>query len=526
MVQISNKNSLIWFTAYLEGQEVPVMLDSGANPNCISLRCVRGSQQLKQLKQYRYSGKQMVDANGEPIEPSFVIKCTLCVGNPKLLVETEFVVIASLPFSCIMGQQTLRTFNSWEVSNVDKSVIINKKCRIPFRDEMTSSGIQLVTTQKTKIEPFMSAVVSVRATGPALDTFRPESDMNVVVEGNVNVCERLTIEVLPSINVLSHQNCQQKLKVCNLSPKPRFISKGTKLASCSTDYDICDSETIGVNVVTETDPINILCSKIVDLNPKERTEAQEFLRSYEDIFTVANQRIGHTNLQQFDVDETNIDRAVTVPLRRIPIHHREIIQKLVNKYEQLHLLEPVESSYRASTVLIEKKNLPDYTDITDKYRLCTDYRALNKHLISSGWPSPSLDDCLDAVGDANMFSTIDFNMGYYQIPCTDRAKQVLAFSPGYGFKQYTWSVMPPGVKTASSCFQQAMSRTFNGHEDCILPPFYDDVTIKGKGFKQHIRNAKIILDDVRAANFTLNALKCSFFQRKIKYLGHMISDIV
>ena len=84
--------------------------------------------------------------------------------------------------------------------------------------------------------------------------------------------------------------------------------------------------------------------------------------------------------------------------------------------------------------------------------------------------------------------------------------------------------MPPGVKTASSCFQQAMSKTFNGHENCILPPFYDDVTIKSKGFKQHIQNAKIILEDVRAANFTLNALKCSFFQRRIKYLGHLISE--
>ena len=524
MVQISNKNSLIWFSAHLEGQEVPAMLDSGANPNCISLRCVNGSQYLKRMKRYPYSGKQMVDANDKPIEPAYVIKCNLRVGNPTLLIKTEFVVIASLPFSCIVGQQTLRTLDSWEVSNVDKIITFNKNCRIPFHDEIAQSTIQLITTQKMKIEPFTSAVVSVRATGHALNTFRPESEMNVVVEGNTSICERLSIEVLPSINVLSHQNCMQKLKVHNLSPKPKFISKGTKLATCSNDYDICDSETIGVNLVSEIDPIDMLCSKITDLDPKELTEAREVLRSYEDIFTVSNKRIGHTNIQQFDVDEANIEKPVTVPLRRIPIHHREIVQRLIDKYEQLHLLEPIESPYRASTVLIEKKNLPDCTDVTDKYRLCTDYRALNKHLISSGWPSPSLDDCLDAVNDANMFSSIDFNMGYYQIPCTEKAKQVLAFSPGYGFKQYTWSVMPPGVKTASSCFQQAMSRTFNGHEDCILPPFYDDVTIKGKGFRQHIQNVKIILDDVRAANFTLNALKCSLFQRKIKYLGHMISE--
>ena len=272
---------MIWLTANLEGQDVPAMLDSGANPNCISLRCVNGSQQLKRLKRHSYSGNQMVDANGEPIEPSFVIKCNLVVGNPRLLVKTEFVVIASLPFSCIVGQQTLRTFESWEVSNIDKIITINKNCRIPFRDDVALNGIQLITTQKTKIEPFASAVVSVRATGHALGTFRPESNMDVVVEGNENICERLSLEVLPSINVLSHQNCLQKLKVHNLSPKPKFISKGTKLATCSTDYDICDtdvSETIGVNLVSNCDPVDILCSKITDLKPKELAEARQFLK--------------------------------------------------------------------------------------------------------------------------------------------------------------------------------------------------------------------------------------------------------
>ena len=123
-----------------------------------------------------------------------------------------------------------------------------------------------------------------------------------------------------------------------------------------------------------------------------------------------------------------------------------------------------------------------------------------------------------------MFSSIDFNNGYFLIQCTDKAKQVLAFSPGYGFRQYTWTVMPQGVKTASSTFQRTMSRTFNGHEHCILPPFYDDVTIKSRGFKSHLENVRIILADVRAAGLTLNALKCSFFQRTISYLGHLISE--
>ena len=108
VVHISEKNSLIWVTVKIEGQCLPAMIDSGANPNCISLRCVQGSSQLKVLSRSAYTGKQMVDANGEPIQPSFVIKCKLTLGTPSISIVTEFVVIKSLPFSCIIGQQALR----------------------------------------------------------------------------------------------------------------------------------------------------------------------------------------------------------------------------------------------------------------------------------------------------------------------------------------------------------------------------------------------------------------------------------
>ena len=512
-IKITNQNSLIWVTACLNGQRIPAMVDSGANPNCLSLRCVQGSHQLKQLEKFEYSGKQVVDANGEPIEPSFVIKCELKLGTPSIILEVEFLVIKSLPFSCILGQSTLQTFSSWEVSNTNKILTINKNIIVPFHDcgDTSTSGINLITSQKVSIPPYSSTLVDVRASGSGLDQFRPETSVSVIVEGNQSYCERLSLEVIPSVNVLNYQNCSQRLKVHNLSSKTKSIAKGVKLATCTSDYEICGlDESIGVNSLSEIDPIDYLCQEIKDLSQSELKEARSLLSSYKDVFTVSSQIIGNTNIQTFDIDNKNMP-PVTVPLRRIPLHHRDVVRQLIDKYEQLHLLEPIESPFRASTVLVRKKNPSKSTEVSDMYRLCTDYRMLNNNLTSSGWPSPSLDDCLDAIGDSDMFSSIDFNNGYFQIPCSKRAKQVLAFSPGYGFKQYTWTVMPQGVKTASSCFQQSMDKTFSGHEHCILPPFYDDVTIRSKGFKEHLQNLKIILDDVRAANFTLNALKCKFF---------------
>ena len=131
----------------------------------------------------------------------------------------------------------------------------------------------------------------------------------------------------------------------------------------------------------------------------------------------------------FDIDLDRIP-VVATPLRRVPLHHYDIIKQLISKYMQLGLLEKIDSPFRASTVLVAKKNASKASDVTDQYRLCTDYRQLNKHLESPGWPSPSLQQCLDATSDSCVFSSIDFNSGYHQIPCSDSAKQALAFSPG------------------------------------------------------------------------------------------------
>ena len=84
--------------------------------------------------------------------------------------------------------------------------------------------------------------------------------------------------------------------------------------------------------------------------------------------------------------------------------------------------------------------------------------------------------------------------------------------------------MPQGAKPAASTFQRSMEKTFEGLESSILPPFYDDVTVKSVTFKQHLENARLVLQRIKSCGFTLNALKCMFFQVKIKYLGHIIEN--
>ena len=115
-------------------QELPAMVDSGANPNCISYRCFQASVCLKKLPRFKYEGRPIVDANGRVVEPEFVIKVRLGVGTPRLEFDTEFVVIKALPFSCILGQKSLKSFDSWEVSNKNGLMTFNKTHVAPIFD--------------------------------------------------------------------------------------------------------------------------------------------------------------------------------------------------------------------------------------------------------------------------------------------------------------------------------------------------------------------------------------------------------
>lgn len=498
------------------------------------MRCVLSSKHLRNLKRSEYTDNPLVGANGKPLQPMFTIECTITLGSPALSVQCTFVVVQDLPFSCIIGESTLLGFNSWKISNTDKLLTINDTCVVPWyhHDSMVKvDHLNLITTGKTIVPPKQSVLVNTRACGPELLPFRAVTNLCALVESNTKTTDRLGIEICPSLHVLPHQNCSQQIKIYNNSSVTKVISKGTNIGTC-TGFDECavengklsieENNILSINT-SDLDPIDILCAQIKDLSKSEMVEVRKLLTKYKDLFSVSNDRIGETNITEFDIDVDKIP-IVATPLRRVPLHHYDIIKELIAKYKDLGLIERIDSPFRASTVLVTKKNVSDAGDITDQYRLCTDYRQLNKHLTSPGWPSPSLQQCLDATSDSTIFSSIDFNSGYHQIPCTERAKEALAFSPGYGFPQLTWSRMPQGIKPASNVFQRTMSYTFKDHEECILPPFFDDVVIKGKDFKHHLGNVEKILNDIRAANLTLNVFKCFFFQKKLKYLGHIITN--
>ena len=139
---------LLWLKGTVSGQELPVLLDSGATVCCVAKRCVEASHELKTLPRKPYSGYGLLDANGEIITPSFVITAPIVMGRPAISLTVNFVVIDSLPYSCIIGLSLLSKLKQWSVDNERNFVKFND-AYIPVSPEPPScNAITLVVPKR------------------------------------------------------------------------------------------------------------------------------------------------------------------------------------------------------------------------------------------------------------------------------------------------------------------------------------------------------------------------------------------
>ena len=125
---------------------------------------------------------------------------------------------------------------------------------------------------------------------------------------------------------------------------------------------------------------------------------------------------------------------------------REIEQEEVSKMLTAGVIEPATTEWASPVVLVPK------TDGT--LRFCVDYRKLNALTVKDSYPLPRIDECLDTLGDAAIFSTLDCNSGYWKIPVAESDRDNMTFKCHEGYYRFKW--MPFGLFNASAAFQRTL----------------------------------------------------------------------
>ena len=148
-----------------------------------------------------------------------------------------------------------------------------------------------------------------------------------------------------------------------------------------------------------------------------------------------------------------------------------------------------------------------------------DLRKLNETCVHNPFPTPFTDEVLENVGSQEAYSFTDGFSGYHQINIALKDRSKTTFTTEWGCFQYT--VMPFGLKNASSIFSHIMVATFKEYIHKFFELYLDDWTIFGL-VKHHVASLCLMLDTYCRTQIALNLKKCTFLIPSGSLLGHVV----
>jgi hypothetical protein len=147
---------------------------------------------------------------------------------------------------------------------------------------------------------------------------------------------------------------------------------------------------------------------------------------------------------------------------------------------------------------------------------------LNKVTVKNKYPLPRIDNLFDQLKGAKIFSKIDLRSRYHQVRIKYEDINKTAFRTRYG--HYEFIVVPFGLSNAPAVFMCLMNGVLREYLDKFFIVFLDDILVYSKLEEEHEKHLRMVLQVLRENQLYAKLSKCSFYQRQIHYLGHIISE--
>ena len=256
---------------------------------------------------------------------------------------------------------------------------------------------------------------------------------------------------------------------------------------------------LGKDAITALGIISRVNSLQADFNP---------LQEFKDLFTCLGRMVGDYHIRL----KTDAKAFAVFTPRRVPVQLLPQVKTELDKLQSLGVIKRVDepTPWCAPIVVVPKKN--------KNIRLCVDLTRLNEAVLREQYTLPAIDHMLARIAGVKVFSKLDCNSGFHQIPLSPDSMLLTTFTTPYG--RFCYTRLPFDICSASEVFQKRMIDILGDLDDYVC--LIDDVLVFGKNQAEHDARLRVILLRLRQARVTLNE-KCEFSKLRIKFAGHSLS---
>ncbi|GBM25400.1 Transposon Ty3-I Gag-Pol polyprotein [Araneus ventricosus] len=240
-------------------------------------------------------------------------------------------------------------------------------------------------------------------------------------------------------------------------------------------------------------------------NPRIRKELSELINNY------IPKKTETTNVSMRIILKDDV--PVYQPARRLSFPENQAVNKQIDEWLDQGIVRQSSSEYASPIVLVKKKD--------GTARLCVDYRKLNRKLVKDRFPLPLIEDVLDKLQDAKVYSTLDLKNGFFHVEVNEDCKHFTSFVVPDG--QFEFNKVPFGLRSSPSVFQRYVYSIFRELMRKGIVIFYmDDLIIPAKD--EGIEKLKKVFEVASKYGLEIKFKKCQFLRRRVEFLGHVVEN--
>ena len=248
-------------------------------------------------------------------------------------------------------------------------------------------------------------------------------------------------------------------------------------------------------------------NKQYDVPKKFEAEIEKIIENY----TPEKETLSPINMK-IVLNEEKIVRHMP---RRLPVSEQKIVSEQVDKWLEQNIIRPSNSEYSSRVVLADKKD--------GEKRVCVDYRDINKIVQKDIFPIPLMEEVVEALEGAKVFTTLDLENAFFHVPVEENSKKFTAFITKDGV--YEFNRAPFGFCNSPAVFLRYINHIFHPLIRAnIIQMYMDDIIVYSTDEDENIDKIRMVLKEAERNGLKFKWKKCKFLQKEVVYLGLLIKN--